>query len=173
MRVRTTSLVLAVAMLSTLMLIAPQPSAAQLASVGAYTVPVTGTASNGAPFVGTLKIERFVYNSSTQKIRAIGSITGTTGSGVIGTGRVSLPISSLSSVASSTGSCPILNLTIGPINLNLLGLVVKTNTIHLSITAQPGSGNLLGNLLCDIANLLNNNDLANVTNDLNTLLSLL
>ena len=61
----------------------------------------------------------------------------------------------------------------GPIRLNLLGLIVRTNTIHLSITAQPGPGNLLGNLLCDIAHLLDDNDLANVTNDLNTLLTLL
>lgn len=52
-------------------------------------------------------------------------------------------------------SCTILNLTLGPINLNLLGLVVQTNMIHLTITAVPGPGNLLGNLLCAVANLLN------------------
>lgn len=52
-------------------------------------------------------------------------------------------------------SCTILNLTLGPIFLNLLGLVVQTNTIHLTITAVPGPGNLLGNLLCAVANLLN------------------
>lgn len=52
-------------------------------------------------------------------------------------------------------TCSILNLTLGPINLNLLGLVVHTNTIHLTITAVPGPGNLLGNLLCAVANLLN------------------
>ena len=97
---------------------------------------------------------------------------------MIGTGRISLPVTAASVASSSpsgaaTTSCPILNLTVGPIHLNLLGLVVNTNTIHLSITAQPGSGNLLGNLLCDIANLLNNNNLAAVVNDLNTLLTLL
>jgi hypothetical protein len=32
---------------------------------------------------------------------------------------------------------------------------VNLNTIHLTITAVPGPGNLLGNLLCAIANLLN------------------
>jgi hypothetical protein len=52
------------------------------------------------------------------------------------------------------GSCQILDLTIGPIHLDLLGLVVDTNTIHLNITAQQGPGNLLGNLLCAVAHLL-------------------
>jgi hypothetical protein len=52
-------------------------------------------------------------------------------------------------------SCPILNLVLGPLDLNLLGLVVTLNQIHLNITAQGGNGNLLGNLLCAVANLLN------------------
>jgi hypothetical protein len=54
-----------------------------------------------------------------------------------------------------TDTCPILNLSLGPINLDLLGLFVQTSPICLSITAQRGHGNLLGNLLCGIANLLN------------------
>lgn len=58
-------------------------------------------------------------------------------------------------VAAANGTCTILDLTLGPINLNLLGLVVPTNTIHLQITAQQGPGNLLGNPLCAVANLLN------------------
>jgi hypothetical protein len=55
----------------------------------------------------------------------------------------------------SKNSCPILHLVVGPIKLNLLGLVVTTNKIVLDITAVPGAGNLLGNLLCAVANLLN------------------
>jgi hypothetical protein len=55
----------------------------------------------------------------------------------------------------SRNSCPILHLVLGPIRLNLLGLVVTTNQIVLDITAVPGAGNLLGNLLCAVANLLN------------------
>jgi hypothetical protein len=53
-------------------------------------------------------------------------------------------------------SCPILNLAIPQgIHLSLLGLNVDTSGICLRITAQSGNGNLLGNLLCDVANLLN------------------
>jgi hypothetical protein len=55
----------------------------------------------------------------------------------------------------SNNSCPILHLVLGPIHLNLLGLVVTTNQIVLDVTAVPGAGNLLGNLLCAVANLLN------------------
>ena len=43
----------------------------------------------------------------------------------------------------------------GPLHLDLLGLVVDLNQVHLTITAQQGPGNLLGNLLCAVANLLN------------------
>jgi hypothetical protein len=40
-------------------------------------------------------------------------------------------------------------------NINLLGLRVATNDIHLLIEAIPGGGNLIGNLLCAVTNLLN------------------
>jgi len=66
-------------------------------------------------------------------------------------------------------SCTILDLTIGPLDLNLLGLRIQTNEIHILITAQPGPGNLLGNLLCGIARLLdlgNENGLAALLNRL-------
>jgi hypothetical protein len=51
------------------------------------------------------------------------------------------------------GACPILNLSLGPIDLTLLGLRVQTSPICLAITAIPGGG-LLGDLLCGVANLL-------------------
>jgi hypothetical protein len=52
------------------------------------------------------------------------------------------------------GACQILNLDLGPLNLNLLGLVVDLSPISLDVTAVPGPGNLLGNLLCAVAGLL-------------------
>ncbi len=55
----------------------------------------------------------------------------------------------------TTTSCPVLTLTLGPLHLNLLGLVIDLSQVNLNITAQAGSGNLLGNLVCGIANLLN------------------
>lgn len=49
----------------------------------------------------------------------------------------------------------ILHLQLGPIHLDLLGLKVDTSKICLDINAISGPGNLLGNLLTSVANLLN------------------
>src|SRR3954469_5794406 len=49
------------------------------------------------------------------------------------------------------GTCAILDLVLGPLHLDLLGLVVAPNKVHLSITGRPADG-LLGRLLCGLAN---------------------
>ena len=71
-------------------------------------------------------------------------------------------------------SCPILHLELGPLDLNLLRLVVHLDRVVLDTTAQVGSGNLLGNLLCAVAHLLDSNAAGNaLANLLNQLLGLL
>jgi hypothetical protein len=50
--------------------------------------------------------------------------------------------------------CPLLNLKLGPIDLNLLGLQVETSQICLDVTATDDQG-LLGGLLCDLSGGLN------------------
>ncbi|WP_394741191.1 hypothetical protein [Natronococcus roseus] len=52
------------------------------------------------------------------------------------------------------GECPVLDLEIEPIFLDLLGLELETETIDLDLTAVAGEGNLVGNLLCAVAGLL-------------------
>ena len=47
-------------------------------------------------------------------------------------------------------SCPVLDLVLGPLNLNLLGLVVDLNQVHLNIVATPGGG-ALGDLFCSLS----------------------
>jgi hypothetical protein len=80
-------------------------------------------------------------------------------------------------IAATDPQCQILDLTLGPLHLNLLGLVVDLNQVHLNITAVSGPGNLLGNLLCAVANLLNGSGvggaLAGIVARLNTLLGML
>ena len=51
-------------------------------------------------------------------------------------------------------SCDILNLVLGPLHLDLLGLVIDLNQVVLNITGETGAGNLLGNLLCGITGIL-------------------
>jgi hypothetical protein len=48
-------------------------------------------------------------------------------------------------------TCNVLELTLGPLHLELLGLVVDLNKVHLTITANP-TGGVLGRLFCGLAN---------------------
>src|SRR4051812_5626576 len=75
--------------------------------------------------------------------------------GTLGGTNFTVPITLGATPNAADPTCPILNLHLDPIHLNLLGLKVDTSAICLDITAESGSGNLLGNLLCDVANLLN------------------
>ena len=70
-----------------------------------------------------------------------------------------------SSQAVVAASCNVLNLALGPLDLNLLGLVVALDDcadapVTVDVTATPGGG-LLGDLLCGLGNLLNNNSTGN------------
>lgn len=56
----------------------------------------------------------------------------------------------------NAAACQVLNLNLGPLDLNLLGLQVHLNQVVLNVVAQSGAGNLLGNLLCAVAGLLDN-----------------
>ncbi len=53
------------------------------------------------------------------------------------------------SAASPLAICPVLDLTLGPLDLNLLGLMVHLNQVHLTITADS-TGGVLGSLLCGL-----------------------
>lgn len=60
------------------------------------------------------------------------------------------PVRTLKRVQSTQRICPVLDLTLGPLDLNLLGLMVHLDTVHLTITADSNGG-LLGSLLCSLA----------------------
>jgi hypothetical protein len=53
--------------------------------------------------------------------------------------------------APATPTCSILDLVLGPLHLDLLGLVVDLNQVHLTITGDP-TGGILGRPLCGLAN---------------------
>ena len=139
---------------------------APAASAQSSFIPVTPQSLNlGTNGIGTLTGVKItaVKSTATGHLLASGiAFVNTPGGTLVGTfnnapltATTTAPASGTSPATAAATTCPILNLTIGPINLNLLGLVVKTNTIHLSITAVEAPGNLLGNLLCAVANLLN------------------
>jgi hypothetical protein len=58
------------------------------------------------------------------------------------------PATTANTAANAT--CPVLDLIVGPLNLQLLGLVVDLNKVHLSITATRGQGTL-GDTFCKLA----------------------
>lgn len=136
---------------------APSSTTGTLTSVG------TGT------FAGTFNIQQFANQNG--NLVAIGTLVGTLTNAA---GQAtSVVINGVSApVTNATGSCQILSLTLGPLHLDLLGLVIDLNQVNLNITAVPGAGNLLGNLLCDVANLLNQSGgvLGGLSNLLNQIL---
>jgi hypothetical protein len=106
---------------------------------------------NGVATTGTMTITSFTTQG--RNLLAVATLSFTTLTGVV-TETVTLP-------ASVTGSCSILDLHLGAIHLDLLGLQVDLAAVDLDIVAQTGAGNLLGNLLCAITNLLNSNAAGN------------
>jgi hypothetical protein len=60
-----------------------------------------------------------------------------------------VPLSPKTTTSQAT-PCPVLNLVLGPLHLDLLGLVVDLNQVTLTITATPGGG-ALGDLFCSLS----------------------
>jgi hypothetical protein len=134
-----------------LALVLPGAVAAKPKSTSPLTVPVTGVTDAGDTFAGTLAITRFKNQGG--ELVALGMVSGTVtnAAGIpVGTASqaVALPVNVV------TATCAILHLTLGPLDLNLLGLVVHLDRVVLNIDAQSGPGALLGNLLCAVAGLL-------------------
>jgi len=140
------------------------------------SVPVAGSV-NGHAATGTLNISRF--EKSNQNVFAVGTLaltySATTGvsQSVVVPARVPLVLPSATSGAASTlaptaaagPTCQILSLTLGPLHLELLGLIVDLNQVVLNITADPNGG-ILGDLLCSVANLLNGLNLSSLLQQL-------
>ncbi|MCA1685488.1 MAG: hypothetical protein LC745_05785, partial [Planctomycetia bacterium] len=88
--------------------------------------------------------------------------TGTGSSSILGLLNTALG-SALGSTSTAGAAHPnatnLLHLSVGPVTLDLLGLVVNLDNCHggpvtVDVTANPGPGNLLGNLLGGLAHAL-------------------
>jgi hypothetical protein len=143
-------LALATLLFFTAATIAPATLSAQ-GKTGPLAIPVTG-AGNGAVFAGTFQLQKFANDNG--QLVATGILTGVVTAASGATTSVARTVAIPAAVVNPT--CQILHLDLGPLNLDLLGLQVNLNEIILDITAQAGAGNLLGNLLCAVTNLLNN-----------------
>ncbi len=158
------------------------------------TSKVTGHTSKGATFAGKYRVTKFVTRNG--HLKAVGHLSGTltkkSGATRAVSERVRMPVNmsatraanttsalpTTSSTASTSAvSCDVLHLVLGPLDLDLLGLVVHLDKVVLDITAVPGAGALLGNLLCAVVGLLDGTGIGGLsgilTNLLNAILGIL
>jgi hypothetical protein len=151
-----------------------QPDAAVAANaIGLVFRNVTGTLADGGTFVGTLRITRLSQDAVTGALEASGTLTGVARE-VDGTvTRITQAFTDIPLTLLQQGAvCEILELDLGPLHLDVLGLVVDLSEIHLDITAERGPGNLLGNLLCALAGLLDQGlDISGLLAQINAILA--
>lgn len=172
-------LAVAVAALVALALVLFAPSTAGANGGGSHVVAktdeglmksrVSGTTDDGRRVAGTFTPSEFTVENG--KLMVTGTIDGVirgkgapqeftkdatmqvtdingATSGALGSGGPGAPSALVG------GSCDILNLVLGPLDLDVLGLQVHLDQVVLDIVAESGAGNLLGNLLCAVAGLL-------------------
>jgi hypothetical protein len=130
---------------------------AQASAIGpGVTVPITGS-GDGTTLVGNFNIQRFVRAGN--QILARGTLVGVLTDTATGTSRTVIRQLRLPLDTSGGGEigiaqvCSVLNLALGPLDLDLLGLIVHLDPVLLTIDADS-TGGLLGNLLCAVAGLL-------------------
>ena len=146
-------------------------------------VPVQGKIVDhpGMSFKGRVVNPNVTYNAEKDILQVAGTLRGTLTKADGTTKSIdeafkTRAVSSISSAAggvSAQATCPILDLDIGAIHLDLLGLVVNLAPVHLNIDAVSGTGALLGNLLCALVGILDTAPSAGLADVLNNLLTLL
>jgi len=175
MKYRLTTLAVLLALASAFILAPFGAMAATSDKKPLKNIPVAGTLSDGGAFKGKLSITQFGYDQATGLwVSGVLNGTATTADGVahqdisqsfsqvhaaLTSSGATASVGAASTFAVTQATCGILTLNIGAIHLDLLGLVVDLAPVNLNITAVSGAGNLLGNLLCAVAGLLDPNGL--------------
>jgi hypothetical protein len=144
-----------------------------------YSKEVTGTTSDGRTVTGTFTPRKF--HVVKKKLVVSGVLQGTIAGGNKAPRSFHRAVTMRveDAVAGSTAgggrgaapaiSCDVLNLVLGPLDLNLLGLQIHLDRVVLNIIAVPGA--LLGDLLCAVANLLSGGLLGNLLGQIAALLN--
>jgi hypothetical protein len=153
----------------------------QANAAGELTSRVDGSYGRNGTVRGTFDPRHFIYRGG--DVYAVGTLhaVARNGSGeVVGrdSKQIQIPVKNARTVEEArAATCQILHLVLGPLDLNLLGLKIHLDRVVLDITAESGPGNLLGNLLCAVAGLLDGRprliDLLRLANVLNRILVIL
>lgn len=147
---------------------------------GKITSTVTGKTSAGDKVTGSFTPTRFVERDGVLYAKGFlqGKIRTADGGVTRFSGIKKMPVKKIAGqsvtdarTTSRVAACDILNLVLGPLDLNILGLEVRLQRVVLDIVAVPGAGNLLGNLLCAVAGLLDDGPLAGLLGQLRNLLN--
>jgi hypothetical protein len=138
---------IAIAAIALLAAVAASTAQADATSdAGLATQSITGTTSDGGTFAGTMQVDDFVVRDGA--VWAVGTISGSlTNADGQTVGSVSnAPFAAPAQAAQQTG-CTLFAFSIGPIDINVAGLV----TVHLEpIALEVRLEGLLGTLLCPI-----------------------
>jgi hypothetical protein len=174
-----------------------QTEGQRLATPGRLVVPVTGTvgtaptaaegeAAATPEVTGTFAIQRFARTTE-DSVAAVGTLTlnltdpATKAARTIIT-QVAMPLAKSGDTTvpvgtagqpQSTGAtaCGTLSMVLGPLELTLLGLSFQLNEVNVDFAVVAGTGERLGNLLCEVTSLIDGSARpAELVNRLNTLL---
>jgi hypothetical protein len=147
---------------------------------GTMASKIVGKASDGSQVTGTFTPLKFAKKNGSSTVKGVidGVVTHPNGSKETFTALRTFDVKKINGQrldarmsVSGLAACDILNLVLGPLDLDILGLQVHLNRVVLDIVAVAGAGNLLGNLLCAVAGLLDGGPLAGLLGQLTTLLN--
>ncbi|MCA1012222.1 hypothetical protein [Halobacillus halophilus] len=178
MKLKSIAVALTIALVSTLVLTPVSTfAAANSGSKILKNLKVTGMLEDGGTFDGKVTIDELSYDEE-EGLLMSGVVKGeaVTADGTVkdvketfenvpatlneeASGSTAQAASLTQAAQAAESGCDILNLDLGPIFLDLLGLQLDLSEINLDLTAVPGPGNLLGNLLCQVAGLLDSDGL--------------
>jgi len=160
-RARITPLLLMVLLMGSLTLM---PRTAEAQGGGGVDLPIQIPLPGGGTLEGVLEDAELVVRNGV--LTLVGDFEGTLNIGgreiPVEIKNLRLPLRDILPVGPAQDPCTVLDLTVGPIDLRLLGLRIRTNEIHVLITANPAEG-ILGQILCALAGL----DLGNLFDLLN------
>ena len=147
---------------------------------GKITSKVVGRTDAGDKVRGTFTPVKVVERDGQVWVKGFleGVVVKEAGKNVRFSGIKKMPVEKVNGGALADGqqlnraACDILNLVLGPLDLNLLGLEIHLKRVVLDVVAVAGARNLLGNLLCSVAGLLDGGGLlSGLLGQLTTLLN--
>jgi len=115
-----------------------------------------GSLSSGSPLTGALPINISRFFARGDQLFASYTVQDAAGANF---GPYSTPVT----LQQTEEGCTVLELVIGPLDINLLGLRIQLfgatteDPVTITIRGETGPGNLLGNLVCGIVGLLDRN----------------